>query len=572
VASWKRDYLAQFFTQLFSDGFESGDTSAWTGLEQTNGTFTVESANPHHETYDGKADITVSGSSGALVYKTLASGQNVLYVRCYVKFEELLSVAGTSAAVIVLRNTLSSTTGIACAEIYNDAGNVKWALQYRSAGTYARIIVAKQPTIGVWYCVELKADLSTSDGALDGSYEMWINGTSIASVTGIDTDYTVTNHVYVGRARDATAGTNVGTCFVDCAVIADAYIGLDATYTGTFQVGASSDDCMRRLVTDFFSTAVQYTDAGAYSTTLYRYGSGLRFTGINIPQGATIKSAILSQKCRSAAGGTGCKTRISADDTDNAATFSTSADFDSRWNGRTTARVNWDSPPSWSTDIWYDSVDFSSVIQEIVDRPGWASGNSIALFWEDFEDRSTHASANLREGHAYDDNPTETAILFVTWEAGGAQTYTKTWTTDTLFKKLGITKTAAIDTAFKKPNIQIQRQVDILFKKLDILKTFGVDIDFLKKDIIKSFAVDARFGAVITYTVSKQIDVLFKKLGITRAFGIDAYFGPVGAVTYTKSFALDAVFAYKVRLPEIWLDEEGKIVLNVSRSYVLVGG
>jgi len=90
-------------------------------------------------------------------------------------------------------------------------------------------------------------------------------------------------------------------------------------------------------------------------------------------------------------------------------------------------------------------------------------------------------------------------------------TYTKTWQSNVLFKKLGITKTAVVDTAFKKPDItktllidsalqkqdiQIPKQVDTLFKKLDILKTFSLDTDFLKKTIIKSFAIDTRFGAL----------------------------------------------------------------------------
>jgi hypothetical protein len=165
------------------------------------------------------------------------------------------------------------------------------------------------------------------------------------------------------------------------------------------------------------------------------------------------------------------------------------------------------------------------------------------------------------------------------------QTYTKTWTTDALFKKLGIAKTLSVDIAFQKQNIPktfgldstfqksftIQQQIDLLFKKLDILETFGIDADFLKNDIIKSFTLDARFGALMTHTISKQIDVLLKKLDATKTFGLDIYFGSVEAETYAKSFGLSVIFAYKVRLPELWLDENGKIVLNISKPYTWVG-
>jgi hypothetical protein len=168
---------------------------------------------------------------------------------------------------------------------------------------------------------------------------------------------------------------------------------------------------------------------------------------------------------------------------------------------------------------------------------------------------------------------------------GGAQTYTKTWTADALFKKLGIPKTLGVETAFQKQNIPktfaldstfqksftIQKQIDVLFKKLDILKTFGIDIDFLKRNVIKSFVVDVRFGALMTQTISKQIDVLLKKLDLTKNFGLDTYFGSAEAETYSKTFSVSVIFAYKVRLPELWLDENGKLVLNISKPYTWVG-
>jgi len=166
-----------------------------------------------------------------------------------------------------------------------------------------------------------------------------------------------------------------------------------------------------------------------------------------------------------------------------------------------------------------------------------------------------------------------------------AQTYTKTWTTDTLFKKLGIPKTLSVDTAFQKQDIPItfklnaafqksfttQKQIDTLLQKPDILETFGIDVDFLKRDVIKSFAVDAHFSALATHTISRQMDVLFKKLDTSKTFGLDVYFGLVAAETRGKTFGLDVIFAYKVKLPELWLDEEGKVVLNLSKPYTWVG-
>jgi hypothetical protein len=166
-----------------------------------------------------------------------------------------------------------------------------------------------------------------------------------------------------------------------------------------------------------------------------------------------------------------------------------------------------------------------------------------------------------------------------------SETYTKTWATDTLFKKLGITKALSVDTAFQKQGIPkafgldstfqksfaIQKQLDVLFKKLDNVESFGVDVDFLKRNVIKSFALDACFGTLVTHTISRQIDVLLKRLDATKTFGLDTYFGQAEAETYARTFGLDIIFAYKVRLPELWLDENGKLVLNISKPYTWVG-
>jgi hypothetical protein len=150
------------------------------------------------------------------------------------------------------------------------------------------------------------------------------------------------------------------------------------------------------------------------------------------------------------------------------------------------------------------------------------------------------------------------------------QTYTKTWATDALFKKLGIPKALSVDAAFQKQDIPKTFGADAAFKKSFILQK-QVDALFKRFDILKSFAVDARFGALMTQTISRQIDVLLKRLDASKTFGLDVYFGPAEAQAYAKTFALDVILAYKVRLPELWLDENGKLVLNISKPYTWVG-
>jgi hypothetical protein len=240
-----------------------------------------------------------------------------------------------------------------------------------------------------------------------------------------------------------------------------------------------------------------------------------------------------------------------------------------------------------STDTWY-CIEL-----------GWKKGSSDGFLkaWFDGEleieetglNTGTNDIDTVRCGIGYAWRAVEiyfdSVVIADTYIGPESETYTKIWTTDALFKKLGITKTLSVDTAFQKQDIPkifgldstfqksftTQKQLDVLFKKLDNLETFGIDADFLKRDITKSFALDAHFGALMTQTISRQIDVLLKKLDVTKTFGLDVYFESAEAETYTKNFALDVIFAYKVRLPELWLDENGKLVLNISKPYTWVG-
>ncbi len=169
----------------------------------------------------------------------------------------------------------------------------------------------------------------------------------------------------------------------------------------TRQVGASSDDCYRRLTTSFWNLEAVAVIAGAVSTSLYRYGSGMRFTNITIPNGAVIIEAHLALRAKSSQSGT-VLSRISAEDVDNAVTFADNAGaFDTRWAARTTARVDWDNIQGWTMDEDYDSLDIKTVIKEIVDRGGWVSGQDIVIFWEDFEDRTPHGASRYRQAYSY---------------------------------------------------------------------------------------------------------------------------------------------------------------------------
>lgn len=123
-----------------------------------------------------------------------------------------------------------------------------------------------------------------------------------------------------------------------------------------------------------------------------------RFISVTIPQGLTVDAASITLTCNLARAGTVVRTNISAEDVDDADIVDSDAETDALV--RTAAIVPWDGLPAWIVDAEYTSPDLAVVIQEIVDRGGWLSGNAINIIWED--DGSDADLVANRTGHSYD--------------------------------------------------------------------------------------------------------------------------------------------------------------------------
>jgi hypothetical protein len=107
---------------------------------------------------------------------------------------------------------------------------------------------------------------------------------------------------------------------------------------------------------------------------------GLRFQAVAIPQGATITSAYVQfQVDEVTSVSTSLTLRAQAGD--DAPTF-TSANGDLSSRPSTAASIEW-SPAPWSVvgaaGLDQRTEDLSGVIQEVVSRPGWSTGNALVL-------------------------------------------------------------------------------------------------------------------------------------------------------------------------------------------------
>jgi len=148
----------------------------------------------------------------------------------------------------------------------------------------------------------------------------------------------------------------------------------------TRQIAIGTDDCYTfgapwpptiRLVRDYLFIDNCWNYIQSY----------LRFTDIDIPQGASITYAYLDLCSHERNGGRSLLT-IHGIKEPNTNTFSTQPDADGR--PLTNTVVEWEMsgeyPGSqiWEDGVWYDK-EVTSLVQEIVDQSLWHSGNSLAI-------------------------------------------------------------------------------------------------------------------------------------------------------------------------------------------------
>jgi hypothetical protein len=99
--------------------------------------------------------------------------------------------------------------------------------------------------------------------------------------------------------------------------------------------------------------------------------SGLRFQNVAIPQGSTIDSATLTINISGLDGSPDLN--VYGNDVDNAAVWSDPGNMPSDIT-KTTALKN--ATPGSTGSL---AIDVTNIVQEIIDRGGWTSGNSLAL-------------------------------------------------------------------------------------------------------------------------------------------------------------------------------------------------
>ena len=147
---------------------------------------------------------------------------------------------------------------------------------------------------------------------------------------------------------------------------------------------------------------------------------GLRFTNVTIAKNATIDDAFIQFECDEVTEVTQALVTINADDVDDAAIIAAVTDNIADRLPGTTATVDWEIAAWVQTQdrlAAQKTPDIASVIQEIVDRAGWVSGQDIVILIDN--NGSTNNAFRTSESDPISSPGTNPPELSVNYTVGG---------------------------------------------------------------------------------------------------------------------------------------------------------
>jgi hypothetical protein len=178
--------------------------------------------------------------------------------------------------------------------------------------------------------------------------------------------------------------------------------------TGDVRISASADDAEEA---GSGSVALTSSDLEFVTDGSTTQNVGMRFTGLSIPAGATITRAYI-QFVADESQSEATNLVFAAQASDSAPTFTTTA-FNVSSRPRTAATTAW-SPAAWTagqSGLDQRTPDLTPVVQEVVSRPGWASGNAMAFIV---------SGSGHRTAVAFDGSAANAPVLHVEYTTGSS--------------------------------------------------------------------------------------------------------------------------------------------------------
>lgn len=181
-----------------------------------------------------------------------------------------------------------------------------------------------------------------------------------------------------------------------------------APLPGVQVVAGGDDGCWHNTSVGFYSNSGTRIFVGDASGTDADRNGWMRFVALNVPQGATITSAVLKVNATGLSGSIP-QMKIDAEKNINAAAPTSRSNVNAKVH--TTANVLW-TPATWVVGQWQTSPSLVSVVQEIVNQPTWVEGNAIQMFMLDNQAGNVTGQLSFQ---SFEGDPTLSANLVVTW-------------------------------------------------------------------------------------------------------------------------------------------------------------
>lgn len=235
-----------------------------------------------------------------------------------------------------------------------------------------------------------------NENAARESFEEGVSGVKVYLYADVDCDGMVDQNE--SKLDSTIVGTDGKYSFIQ---------NYDTTST------TSSSETISKRVSSNYDDASEKSDGEMKRTEdklhLGDKDAAVRFKSLSIPQGATITNAYIiftSKDSKSES----TQIRIYGEDENDADAFS-SSDDDISDRDRTSNYETW-TPGSWSSNSTYNTPDLSDIVEEIVGRTNWSSGNDMVFILEEI---SGH-----RHAYTYDGSSSKAPELVVTYETSGS--------------------------------------------------------------------------------------------------------------------------------------------------------
>ena len=224
---------------LFADGFESGDLTAWSSSSTDGGDLSAATAAKLHGNYG--LNCLIDDTTDMYVRDDTPNGETRYRIRFYVDINSLVMANNNEFLIFRAIRTSTGKQGFSVNVKYTTVAGYIIYVGVRHDDLSYEYITANGVTDAL-HCVEVDWKASSGVGNNDGFCSLWIDGILIGTISNVDNDIFIMDYANLG-VIGKPSGTS-GTLFLDDFQSNNdgGAIGMvDFTYVGTGEFAYSGE-------------------------------------------------------------------------------------------------------------------------------------------------------------------------------------------------------------------------------------------------------------------------------------------------------------------------------------------